>query len=152
MFELLEAQRKAAKKKLREELAVWHAAHREHDRAMQEWRAQDPRHEDQCLSTMGHLSRATKDLTSGSYRGQKKKRRCGTSTFGLGSNVSGSVKMEAGKSKSKPEFTLLRQPDADDLAKLFEQQIGRDVSEEEKQEMEKILAKRRVAALRAHSI
>ena len=27
MFELLEAQRKAAKKKLREELAVWHAAH-----------------------------------------------------------------------------------------------------------------------------
>ena len=42
MFELLEAQRKAAKKKLREELAVWHAAHREHDRAMQEWRALDP--------------------------------------------------------------------------------------------------------------
>ena len=41
--------------------------------------------------------------------------------------------MEAGKSKSKPEFTLFRQPDADDLAKLFEQQIGRDVSEEEKQ-------------------
>ena len=27
MFELLEAQREAAKKKLREELAVWHAAH-----------------------------------------------------------------------------------------------------------------------------
>ena len=51
--------------------------------------------------------------------------------------------MEAGKSKSKPEFTLLRQPDADDLAKLFEQQIGRDVSEEEKQEMVKILAEKK---------
>ncbi len=51
--------------------------------------------------------------------------------------------MEAGKSKSKPEFTLFRQPDADDLAKLFEQQIGRDVSEEEKQEMVKILAEKK---------
>ena len=38
--------------------------------------------------------------------------------------------METGKSKSKPEFTLLRQPDADDLAKLFKQPIGRDVSGE----------------------
>ena len=44
------------------------------------------------------------------------------------------------KVKSKLEFTLFRQPDADDLAKLFEQQIGRDVSEEEKQEMVKILS------------
>ena len=44
--------------------------------------------------------------------------------------------------KNKPDFTLLSQPDADDLAKLFKQLTGRDVSEEEKQEMQKILAER----------
>jgi hypothetical protein len=37
----------------------------------------------------------------------------------------------------------LRQPDADDLAKLFKQLTGRDVSEEEKQEMGKALAERK---------
>ena len=46
-------------------------------------------------------------------------------------------------SKNKPEFTLLSQPDADDLAKLFKQLTGRDVSEEEKQEMEKIIAEKK---------
>ena len=43
-------------------------------------------------------------------------------------------------SKNKPEFTLLSQPDVDDLAKLFKQMTGRDVSEEEEHEMEKTLA------------
>ena len=44
--------------------------------------------------------------------------------------------------KNEPDFTLLSQPDADDLAKLFKQLTGRDVSEEEEQEMQKILAER----------
>ena len=42
MFEQLEATRKEAKRTLREKVAEWNEAHREHDRAMHEWRAQDP--------------------------------------------------------------------------------------------------------------
>jgi hypothetical protein len=42
MFELLEAQREEAKKKLRAELAAWHEAHRKHDIEVDKWRAEDP--------------------------------------------------------------------------------------------------------------
>ena len=42
MFELLEAQREAAKKKLGAELAAWHETHRKHDIELRKWRAQDP--------------------------------------------------------------------------------------------------------------
>lgn len=45
--------------------------------------------------------------------------------------------------RNKPEFTLLNQPDVDDLAKLFKQLTGRDVPEEEKHEMEKILVEKK---------
>ena len=46
-------------------------------------------------------------------------------------------------SKNKPMFTLLRQPDADDLADLFRKLTGRDVSEEDKQKMKRILAEKK---------
>ncbi len=41
VIEILEAERKDAKQKLRERLAEWHAAHREHERAMRKWRRSD---------------------------------------------------------------------------------------------------------------
>ena len=43
-------------------------------------------------------------------------------------------------SKSKPEFTLLKDPGVDDLIKLFEQLTGNkeEVSEEERKEMARI--------------
>ena len=72
-----------------------------------------------------------------------KDRSCRRSTSTTRTNALTQGKRRPRLARNKPEFTLLKQPAADDLAKLFKQLTGCDVSKEEKQEMEKALAKKK---------